>query len=128
MSALGYKRALFVLSILSTVLLALNISLFVAYAPLKLRLAFASEEIQIFEEMRSRALQAAPADAAGCLQYVVHYYPSGTKQVVGSRLDRVVEQARASAVREIIAALRGKTGEDLGSSAEPWIEKYASRK
>lgn len=48
--------------------------------------------------------------------------------VAGSDFGRMVEQAQASTVREIIAYLRNKTGEDLGDSAEPWIQKYAARK
>jgi hypothetical protein len=36
----------------------------------------------------------------------------------------MVEQARASAIREIIAELRKKTGEDLGDDPEVWIKKY----
>jgi len=127
MSILGYKRATIILSMVSLALIALNVLLFIGYAPLKLQLMLASEQIQIFEEMRGRALQASPSEAAGCLEYVVGYYPSGTKQVVGSRIDRMVEQARASAVREIVAYLRSKTGEDLGSNAELWIQKCAAR-
>ena len=108
MTILGYKRVTVILSIVCVALVALSVSLFVGYAPLKLRLMMASEQVHIFEEMRSRALQGSPSDAAGCLEYVVGYYPSGTKQVVGSRLDRLVEQARASVVREILAYLRSR--------------------
>jgi hypothetical protein len=31
---------------------------------------------------------------------------------------------RASAIREVIAYLRKKTGEDLGDDPQKWIEKY----
>jgi hypothetical protein len=67
------------------------------------------------------------AGAAESLQYVVGYYPSGSKQETGSRLDRMVEQERALATRDIIAYLRSKTGEDLGERPEAWIQKYAKR-
>lgn len=123
MTILGYKRATVILSIVCVALFALSVSLFVGSAPLKLRLMMASEQVHIFEEMRSRALQGSPSEAASCLEYVVNYYPSGSKQVIGSQLDRLVEQARASATREILAYLRSKTGEDLGTDAEAWIEK-----
>ena len=53
-------------------------------------------------------------------------YPSGTKQETGSRLDRIVERERGVAVRDIVAHLRTKTGEDLESS-EAWIQKYGKR-
>ena len=128
MTILGYKRVTLILSIICVALVVLSVSLSVGYAPLKLQLMMASEQVHIFEEMRSRALQGSPSDAAGRLEYVVSYYPSVTKQIVGSRLDRLVEQARASVVREILAYLRSKTGEDLGSDAEAWIQKYAQRK
>jgi len=83
--------------------------------------------MKIFAEMRTRSLQADSADAAGNLEYVVGYYPSGSKQETGSRLDRIVERERALAVRDIIAHLRIKTGEDLGENPEAWIKKYAKR-
>jgi len=126
MSIVGYKRATIVLGSAAVLLMALCVSLFVDYAPLKLRLAMASEQVRVFEEMRTRATDASPPEAVGFLSYASTYYPSGTKQILGSRLDRLVEQARASAIREIIADLRRKTGEDLGPNAQGWIDKYGA--
>jgi hypothetical protein len=126
MSIVGYKRATIVLGIAAILLIALCVSLLVDYAPLTLRLAMASEQVKIFEEMRSRAVETGPSEAIGFLSYAASYYPSGSKQVAGCRLDRMVEQARASAVREIIADLRQKTGEDLGTNAQAWIDKYGA--
>ena len=94
---------------------------------LTIRVAWASEQTEIFDEMRTRALTSDSAGAAGCLEYVVGYYPSGSKQETGSRLDRMVEHQRALATRDIVAYLRTKTGEDLGVSPEVWIQKYAKR-
>src|SRR5438105_15566668 len=75
--------------------------------PLTIHVSFADDQTEIFEEMRAKAVSAAdPHEAAGYLEYAVNYYPSGTKQDSGSRLDRVVERARRSAIREIIAHLR----------------------
>ena len=125
MSILGYKRLTVLLGACCIILLGLSVSLFIGYAPLKVRLAFASEQVHIFDEMRNRALQSDASGAAECLEYVVAYYPSGTKQEVGSRLDRMVESARVQSVREILAYLRTKTGEDLGSNPESWVRKYA---
>lgn len=101
--------------------------LFWSYGSLKIRVAFASEQIKIFDEMRTRALTSDPAGAAGCLDYVVGYYPSGSKQETGSRLDRLVEHERTLAARDIVAYLRTKTGEDLGESPGAWIRKYAKK-
>jgi len=98
--------------------------LFWSFGSLKIRVALASEQTKLFEDMRSRALAGDAADAADCLEYVIWYYPSGTKQQPGSRLDRMVERERAGATRDIIAHLRAKTGEDLGDDPETWIQKY----
>jgi len=123
----GYKRLAIALGVLAVALLVLSGYLFWSYGWLKVRVAFASEQTQIFEEMRTRALQSEAAGAAGCLEYVVGYYPSGSKQETGSRLDRMVERERGLAVRDIVAYLRTKTNEDLGASPEAWIQKYARR-
>jgi hypothetical protein len=61
------------------------------------------------------------------LRYVISYYPSGSKQRTGSKLDRVVERHRTAVVRDIVAHLRRTTGQDLGEGPEPWIQKYAQR-
>ena len=91
---------------------------------MSLRLAFAEEQTQIFDEMRTKARHSPPKEAVLSLQYVVRYYPSGTKQVQGSRLDLIVERARQNAINEIIASLRTKMGRDLGDDPERWIEEF----
>lgn len=105
------------LSVIATSLLWL-------YGRQSLEISFAEEQTAIFEEMRSKAVQGSPTTAAECLQYVVAYYPTGSKQQTGSKLDRMVERARARALAEIVAHLRRSTGEDLGEAPEPWIAKY----
>jgi hypothetical protein len=127
MSIAGYKRTVVSLSIACVALAILCAWFFFQHGLLSVRVALAQEQIEIINEMRMTALQSSPAEAAGKLQYAVNYYPSGTKQEVGSRLDRLVESARKRAVRDIIAHLRQKTGEDLGDDAEPWIKKYATK-
>lgn len=127
MSIHGYKRLTIVLGVICAGLLVLYGSLFWNYGWLKIRVAFASEQTQIFDDMRAKALRSDPAGAVGCLEYVVSYYPSGSKQETGSRLDRMVERERALAVRDILAYLRAETGEDLGENPEAWIQKYAKR-
>ena len=102
--------------------------LFWSYGYLHLQAAFADEQTQIFDEMRTRTLQStAPPDIAGSLEYVVIYYPSGSKHRAGSKLDRVVERHRTAVVRDIVAHLRRTTGQDLGKSPDAWIQKYAQR-
>ena len=124
MSISGYKRLTLVLVFACAGLLVLSSASFWQYGLLKVQVAFANEQTQTFEEMRTRALQSDVADAVGCLEYVVFYYPSGTKQDTGSRLDHIVERERAIAVRDILEHLRATTGEDLGESPDTWIRKY----
>ncbi len=120
----NYKRPAIFLGALSALLLASIVCLLFAYAPMKLLLAFASDQVDIFNEMRERALTSNASEAVECFEYVVAYYSSGTKQVAGSDLNRMVESARAQSIREIVAYLRAKTGEDLGGDPGPWIQRY----
>jgi hypothetical protein len=91
----------------------------------RLRIAFAEEQTAIFDEMRMNAEASDVSVAVDCLQSTVTYYPSGTKQVKESRLDRIVERARQNAVREIISALRRKTGADYGDDPQRWIRQFS---
>jgi hypothetical protein len=125
MTIAGYKRWAIGASIVSLILLMLCGALYWRYGWLYLQVAMASEQTHIFEAMCEKAVQSDTEGAAGCLRYVVWYYPSGSKQDTGSRLDRIVERERAYAVRDIIAILRSKSSEDLGDDPEPWIKKYA---
>ena len=74
--------------------------------------------------MTTQALKDGVPDAALCLDYVVNYYPSGTKQKTGSELDQIVERARKNAEDDIIAYLRKNAAEDLGNNSEPCIKKF----
>lgn len=111
-----------------TLLLLGTVVLLWQHGWLHVRVSFAEEQTEIFEAMRTKALEANDAKtAAECLNYVVNYYPSGSKQEAGTKMDSIVERARTAAVREIIADLRGKTGENLGEDPDAWIGKYARR-
>ena len=96
---------------------------------LQVRVSQAEEQAQFFDEMSSKALLQTTSSyvTASSLQEVVSYHPSGTKQMAGSKLDHIVERHRAVVVRDLIAHLRRTTGEDLGDSPEPWIQKYGSK-
>ena len=128
MSISALKRLAIALGVFCAVLFVGSGFLFWSYGWLHVQAAFADEQTHIFDEMRTRALQStSPPDIAGSLEYVVIYYPSGSKQRAGSKLDRVVERHRAAVVRDIVAHLRHTTGQDLGERPEPWIQKYAQR-
>lgn len=94
---------------------------------LQVHVAFAEEQVQIFDEMCRKAIS---EDDLGkivdYLQYAVVYYPSGSKQEVGTRLDTIVESHRKSVIRDIIADLRIKSGKDYGDDPQAWIEQFSS--
>jgi hypothetical protein len=115
-----YMRTAFVLLLLG----ACGLVLWEA-AGLSLRLTFAEDQTEQFEECRARALRSDAAEAAACLKFIVNYHPSGTKQTPGSRLDRLVERERSRAVRDVIAHLRAQTGLDLGDDPEGWVRRFA---
>jgi len=81
------KKVTIILSVVAFLLLAVSVLLAFNYGSLKLRVALAHGQIDVFESMRSKAMNSTPAEAAGYLEYAASYYPSGTKQVPGSRLD-----------------------------------------
>ncbi len=127
MNAPAATRLTILLSVICAGLFALTCCLSWNYGWLKIQVAFASDQTEIFDSMRAQATQRDPKGAAECLEYVVGYYPSGTKQERGSRLDCIVERDRAHAIRAIIECLRSKTGEDLGTSPEAWIKKFVTK-
>jgi hypothetical protein len=111
-----------VLAVALGVACCLIVLMFVQYAILTARVALAEEQIGIFDEMEARAKLQPYENGVDALQYVVRYYPSGTKQVEGSKLDSVVECCRTRTAQSIIDILRKKSGKDLGPNPEAWIE------
>ena len=83
--------------------------------------------VATFNAMVEKARVAPVGGAVEALEYAYSYYPSGTKHPTGSRLDLIVESARARCVREIIALLKSRAEEDLGDSPEDWIAGYPHR-
>jgi hypothetical protein len=121
-----FLRTLLALFLVSSVVA--SIWLFIAYAIQSIRVSMAHDQITIVEEMRQRASEThSESEAAGYLQYAIHYYPSGTKQIRGSQLDEMVEISRRGAIRDMIARLRLLTGRDLGEDPEAWIKAYGDK-
>ena len=75
------------------------------------------------ERYRQEALASDASHAARTLYYV--NAGENTKQSPGSYLDRICSLQRTNVIRDIIAHLRAKTGEDLGDLPGPWIQKYS---
>ncbi len=78
-----------------------------------LQAAFAEEQVRIFYAMRDQARSLSPVQAVESLEYAADFYPSGTKQTSGSRLDRLVEAVRVDVCRQIMGELKSKTGEQI---------------
>ena len=95
-----------------------------------IEIELARDQCQIFREMADKAAAALLRDPPDtkeviqCLEYTHNYYPSGTKQCSGSKLDSIVENSRRQAEQRIIDALESATGSDLGNDAEDWIEQF----
>jgi hypothetical protein len=124
MTSSGSKIRSYVLVFVTVAMIAVSAKVTYDHALHSIRVAFAEDQTEILEEMRAKALRSNPSEAVDFLEYATNYYPSGTKQVQDSRLDRIVERARDRSVREILADLRVKTGKDLGSDPQKWIEAY----
>ena len=94
------------------------------YTMLKLRVAFADGQVAIFEATKASASKTSePTELSRQLAYVVNYYPSGTKQISGTQIDRIVEAERSDAIRSIIGRLRATTGKDLGDDPQQWLRQ-----
>jgi prepilin-type processing-associated H-X9-DG protein len=95
------------------------------YTMLKLNVAFADGQVAIFEDMKASANGTTdPQQLSGKLEYVMNYYPSGSKQKSGTQLDRIVELARSNSIAVIIGRLRIVTGKDLGNDPKDWVGQY----
>jgi hypothetical protein len=72
-----------------------------------LRVRFAREQIELFNAVAAEATAIEDdAEIARKRQYIEQYYPSGTKQAVGTDLDMIVENARRAACGTIDAHRR----------------------
>ena len=120
------KRIRLVPSVVVAVLFAiLSAWFFVDYGIQHVRLGLAHSYVTIFEVMRESALETTdPSEAVGRMRGTIGYYPSGSTLVPDSKLDDMVEAARAHVVRDIIDHLRKIAPEDLGDDSDAWLEKY----
>ncbi len=116
------KKLIFGLSILLVVGSIAAGYIWLSWGLLQIRIAFAEDQTKIFDEMREKAVSFDSTAAVTYLKYIINYYPSGSKQESGSKLDKIVERERQSAVREILAYLRQITGQDFGEDPQRWIE------
>lgn len=121
------NRVMAILAVATALLLVFSGWISVTHFWLQAQVAFSCEQSRDIEEMRKRAVEADTPDAAEILRYVSNDSPSESELKKFTGVARIVERQRAMVIREIIAALRSKTGEDLGELPGPWIKKYAKQ-
>ena len=88
----------------------------------RVHVKLANEQTSVMEEVMNRAMMVDSKEAIACWEYVLAYYPSGTKQVRGSDLDAVVERVRSIAGKRIQLRLIEEAGVDFGESPSDWRE------
>lgn len=94
------------------------------YFKLSLQTVFAEEQIKIFFLLEKEIFSSdINVNTALKFEAIINYYPSGTKQEKGSRLDSLVENTRKNIIADIIVFLKNKTGKDFGKNPQIWIEK-----
>jgi hypothetical protein len=92
---------------------------------LKLQVALADGQITTFNEIAASGNSATdPRILSGKLEFLLNYYPSGSKQTKGTQLDRIVETARSNSIDRIIIRLRSTTGKDIGNDPQQWLNEY----
>lgn len=120
MTTAGYRRLLFVLSGAVAALLLSMGNLALRYSELRMEAGGAWLLIAEFQGIRSHLSE---LDATGLADRLNNTVRRSLKYKNAS-LKRVVEHERALLVRDLIANLRKKTGEDLGEDPSVWISKY----
>lgn len=91
-------------------------------------LAIALGHVEIICESENVALKSEPKEAIKRLNYIVNYYPAGTRLRKGGRAEKIVEIVRNQAEKNIILHLKRITGKDYGDEPEIWIEKMGDNK
>ena len=89
-------------NIVILVLALLAIGCLVQWFNIRIRAAFAEEQTQYFEEaLRKGASTTTQSEVDTLIEAVRIYYPSGSKQISGSHLDRMVERGRRLAIEQL---------------------------
>ncbi|HYG34246.1 MAG TPA: hypothetical protein VEC99_05655 [Clostridia bacterium] len=123
------RRSTWVLSGLLVLAVGLAGYWFIRHGWLHVQAALADDQTLYFEEAREKGLQSSrPEDIVRYIEGALNYYPTGTKQTTGSHLDRMVERARRLAVDDMIRHLQSKTGLDLGTDPQSWIERFGENR
>lgn len=111
--------------IVTLILILAVVALTIEVGSLRLQMAFAEEQLEVFEMSATKSKAGSTQQAIGSLAYVLSYYPSGTKQRKGSRGDNIVEIGRRLCVASILDTLRQKTRQDFGDDPRAWLREFA---
>lgn len=71
-----------------------------SYCMLVIRVAFAEEQVSMFYSFRENVRRGSTSPNAATIS-IEEYYPSGSKQIRGSSLDRLVESVRENVILEL---------------------------
>ena len=130
MSITSYKRLTVSLAIGIILLLGLvwqlNLKLHMALLDTKASEQSTWVEVRDIDKCRDWALHAELPKAVEYLDMLDQSPPREWTSRRGN-IGQVIEIERASAIREVIAYLRKKTGEDFGDDPKKWIEKYGKK-
>jgi hypothetical protein len=126
----GYKRLTVLLSstvVLLIILLVGNISCTgLKQSRIQNELRHARDKVEWFDRMRAGATNSDLRTAARCLYEVtVMQNRTNASLYQHSVLEFFIERERQRAVKDIIAALRDRTRDNLGSDPIKWIEEYS---
>lgn len=124
------KRVLYIVaSLISASLVIYSVNVTIKHFSLVLDVCFALEQVEVFHAVKEQIKSGNDnrKEIASQLNYIINYYPSGTKQEKGSRLDRIVESARKDVLEDLIIFLKGKLNEDYGSVPEKWVESLNNK-
>ncbi len=121
MSAKSYRICLAVLSALVLVLLFLLANRQLALSRVEADIRFARDIVWSIHAARELALKSEPRAAALALQRIEESAGPKFQNPIADFVDR----ERRRAITDIISYLRTKTGQDLGSDPEVWVERYA---
>ncbi len=123
MTVIGYRRVLILACMLIVSLLALACHLAMRSFTQQADEREVWSGIVDYGRCRDAALRSEPERAVEQLYIIACLPPRRTNSP--SPLIRMLERERDRDIRDVVAYLRTKTGEDLGDDPAKWIEKYS---
>lgn len=123
MTVRSYRALAVALGVTLLVLLALLAYSRLELATVRHNVQRAHDIVWLLEGDRDMALQATVPQAVEILWFKL-YSPTLFDQPKHGDFDAFIDRQRGRTIRDVILYLRNKTGDDLGSDPEAWIQKY----